>query len=76
MSGRRNDRMIRKRFLLYPCIEIANFKEEDRDNSNAHSSYICVGTAHVVSVVYYTSVRILFLLFILPRRLAMPDTNE
>ena len=31
--------MIRKRFLLYPENEIANFKERDRDNSNAHSVY-------------------------------------
>ena len=33
---------IRKRFLLYPCIEIANFKERDRDNSNAHSVYMYI----------------------------------
>ena len=30
-------RHIRKRFLLYPENKIANFKERDRDNSNAHS---------------------------------------
>lgn len=26
-----------KRFLLYPETEIANFKQKDRDNVNAHS---------------------------------------
>ena len=33
---------IRKRFLLYPNIEIANFKERDRDNSNAHSVFMYI----------------------------------
>ena len=33
---------IRKRFLLYPENEIANFKERDRDNSNAHSVYMYI----------------------------------
>ena len=33
---------IRKRFLLYPDIEIANFKRMDRDNSNAHSVYMYI----------------------------------
>ena len=33
---------IRKRFLLYPNIEIANFKERDRDNSNAHSVFVYI----------------------------------
>ena len=37
MSDLRNGRICRKRFLLYPNIEIANFKQEDIDNSNAHS---------------------------------------
>ena len=33
---------IRKRFLLYPNIEIANFKQRDRDNGNAHSVYMYI----------------------------------
>lgn len=38
---------VRKRFLLYPEIEIANFMQTDRGNSNAHSVvYVC--TAHAV----------------------------
>ena len=49
MSGWRNGRICRKRFLLYPDIEIANFKQRDRDNSNAHSVvYNVKGTAYVV----------------------------
>ena len=48
MFGQKNGRIIRKRFLLYPEIEIAKFKERDRDNSNAHSLYICIGVAHAV----------------------------
>ena len=42
MSGWRNGRICRKRFLLYPDIEIANFKQRDRDNSNAHSVYVYI----------------------------------
>ena len=33
---------IRKRFLLYPDTEIANFQLKDRDNSNAHSVYMYI----------------------------------
>ena len=64
-SGWRNGRTIRKRFLLYPDTEIANFQQKDRDNSNAHSVFMymklrcsldCILTFRI-----YSSVRILFL---------------
>ena len=42
MSGWRNNRICRKRFLLYPDTEIANFQLKDRDNSNAHSVYMYI----------------------------------
>lgn len=52
---------VRKRFLLYPEIEIANFMQTDRGNSNAHSVvYVC--TAHAVPSLHILhSVGILFL---------------
>ena len=52
---------IRKRFLLYPEIEIANFMQTDRGNSNAHSVvYVC--TAHAVPSLHILhSVGLLFL---------------
>ena len=34
--------LIRKRFLLYPDTEIANFQQKDRDNSNAHSVFMYI----------------------------------
>ena len=33
---------VRKRFLLYPNTEIANFQQKDRDNSNAHSVFMYI----------------------------------
>ena len=52
---------IRKRFLLYPEIEIANFMQTDRDNDNAHS-VVYVSTAHAVPSLHILySVGVLFL---------------
>ena len=56
---------IRKRFLLYPDFEIANFQQGDRDNSNAHSvfMYIMLKGQPMCTLIrcIYSSVRILFL---------------
>ena len=55
----------RKRFLLYPNIEIANFKGKDRDNSNAHSAYMYImlkGSPYCTLIrCICSSVRVLFL---------------
>ena len=69
---------IRKRFLLYPCIEIANFKERDRDNSNAHSVYNVLKGQPMLypDALYIFQCENIVSSFIFPRRLAMPDTDE
>ena len=70
---------IRKRFLLYPNIEIANFKGKDRDNSNAHSVlvHIMKGIVYAVpSLLYIFQCENIVSSFIFPWRLAMPDIDE
>ena len=80
MSGWRNGRICRKRFLLYPDIEIANFKQRDRDNSNAHSVYVYImlkGQPMLYPcMLYMYQCENIVSSFIFPRRLAMPDTDE
>ena len=62
MSYRRNGGMLRKRFfLLYPEIEIANFKQRDGDNDNAHSVCICVCSLCCTLLTYTLQRGILFL---------------
>lgn len=68
--------MLRKRFLLYPNIEIANFQQEDRDNDNAHLLYM-YDIANAISFFAYTyQCENIVFSFILVRRLAMPDVGE
>ena len=71
---------IRKRFLLYPDFEIANFQQEDRDNSNAHSVYMYIMfegqlMLYPYSLYIFQCENIVFS-FILVRRLAMPEIDE
>jgi len=71
---------IRKRFLLYPSIEIGKFQQEDRDNSNAHSvySYIMLKEQPMLypDALYIFQCENIVSSFILVRRLPMPDTDE
>ena len=71
---------IRKRFLLYPDIEIANFKRMDRDNSNAHSVYMYIMLKGQPMLYPYTlyifQCENIVSSFISVRRLAMPDIDE
>ena len=71
---------IRKRFLLYPENEIANFKERDRDNSNAHSVYMYImlkGQPMLYpDALYIFQCENIVSSFIFPRRLAMPVFDE
>ena len=80
MSGWRNGRICRKRFLLYPDIEIANFKQRDRDNSNAHSVYVYImlmGQPMLYPyALYIFQCENIVSSFIFARRLAMPDIDE
>ena len=81
MSDRRNGwTHIRKRFLLYPDIEIANFKRMDRDNSNAHSVYMYIMLKGQPMLYPYTlyifQCENIVSSFISVRRLAMPDIDE
>ena len=72
--------MIRKRFLLYPDIEIANFKRMDRDNSNAHSVFMYImlkGQPMLFpDALYIFQCENIVSSFISVRRLAMPDIDE
>ena len=63
-------------FLLYPEIEIANFKQRDGDNDNAHSVCICVYSPCCTLLTYTLQRGIIVSLFIFARRLAMPDFDE
>ena len=80
MSGWRNNRICRKRFLLYPDIEIANFKRMDRDNSNAHSVFMYIMLKGQPMLYPYTlyifQCENIVSSFISVRRLAMPDIDE
>ena len=71
---------IRKRFLLYPDIEIANFKRMDRDNSNAHSVFMYImlkGQPMLYPyALYIFQCENIVSSFISVRRLAMPDIDE
>ena len=67
-------------FLLYPEIEIANFKQRDRDNSNAHSVYVYImlkGQPMLYPYsLYIFQCENIVSSFISVRRLAMPDFDE
>ena len=80
MSGWRNGRTIRKRFLLYPDTEIAKFKLKDRDNSNAHSVYMYIMFEGRLMLypysLYIFQCENIVSSFISVRRLAMPSIDE
>ena len=80
MSGWRNNRICRKRFLLYPDTEIANFQLKDRDNSNAHSVYMYImlkGQPMLYPYsLYIFQCENIVSSFISVRRLAMPSIDE
>ena len=63
-------------FLLYPEIEIANFKQRDGDNDNAHSVCICVCSLCCTLLTYTLQRGNIVSKFISARRLAMPDFDE
>ena len=71
---------IRKRFLLYPDTEIANFQLKDRDNVNAHSvfMYIMLKGQPLLypDTLYIFQCENIVSSFISVRRLAMPSIDE
>ena len=68
--------MLRKRFLLYPEIEIANFTQKDRDNVTLILFCICMYSPCCTLLTYTLTAWDIVSLFISARRLAMPDFDE